>query len=409
MKIVINAVSAKMGGSVSYITNLLRHLSATEGGVQFIVFLPPETAAKLEGVAENIEVLPTEIGHAGTLKRMGWEQITLRRFLKKQRADVLFSTANFGMFRCPVRQILLVRNALYFSRNYREMFLPRHSLRYRINFGLRRWLICRSVRAADVVMTPTRAMLNELRCFVDVDAWKALVNPYGVTPPESIPAMTQSELDATTRGPCESLRLLYVSFYAEHKNLTTLLQALPLLNGNGQRICFLRSTASPFWKEANSTVTHTEDRAMALRPEVERHTQLFEPLDKQRTQSLYLGSDIFVFPSLVESFGFPMVEAMSFGIPIVAADIPVNREICGDAALYFSPLRAEDLAEKVRNLAADSNLRASLGFKGRRRAFTHFSWNDHVRLLIEKARFLVTEDRSPAPASPLRKRQVRSL
>src|SRR5208337_643205 len=96
---------------------------------------------------------------AGGWRRLWWEQVTLRRFLRKEKIDALFSTANFAMLGCPVRQILLVRNALYFSKLYQQMFLGKHRWHERLAFALRRWLILRSVRSADVVMAPTQAML----------------------------------------------------------------------------------------------------------------------------------------------------------------------------------------------------------------------------------------------------------
>ena len=381
MKIVINAVSAKLGGAVSYITNLLRHLSAVEGDFQFLVFLPSETAAKLESLAQNIQILPTEIGHAGMLKRMWWEEVTLRRFVKRERAHVLFSTANFGMFWCPVRQLLLVRNALYFSKIYRERFLPRHSLRFRMAFELRRWLICRCARSADIVMTPTQAMLDELRCFVDVK--RAVVNPYGVPPPE-----WTKEANCDAAQPLEAagkhvVRLLYVSLYSEHKNLNTLLKAISLLNRRGDTRFNLTTTANPAWAGAAWTLTHQEDLALARQPGIAEHVEFVGPLSRKETEHLYRTSDIFVFPSLTESFGFPMAEAMSHGLPIVAADTPVNREVCGDAASYFSPLIAEGLAGRILHLATDSSLCSRLSAMGRQEATSRFSWSEHARRITE--------------------------
>ena len=210
MKVVINAASAKTGGAVTYITNVLRCLPAPESGYEFEVLLPPETAAKQEQLPENVRFVRTAIGHAAWWKRIWWEQVTLRRWLKRQKADVLFSTANFGMFRCPVRQLLLVRNAHYFSKIYQAELLARHSLRFQARFGLRRWLICRSVRHADVVMTPTQAMLDDLRRFVEVDPQKALVNPYGVAPADSsLPgaqSMATESPQADQRGRPSDLR-----------------------------------------------------------------------------------------------------------------------------------------------------------------------------------------------------------
>jgi glycosyltransferase involved in cell wall biosynthesis len=108
-------------------------------------------------------------------------------------------------------------------------------------------------------------------------------------------------------------------------------------------------------------------------------------LPKEHMQHLYLDSDIFVFPSLTESFGFPMAEAMSYGLPIVASDTPVNREICGGAAVYFSPQNPEDLARQVRRVAADQVLCQRLRTEGRQRAATMCRWEEHVSRVLEAA------------------------
>ena len=406
MKIVINAASAKMGGAVSYITNLLRHLSEAGGDDQFIVFLPPETAAKLQGLGRNIRMLPTGIGHAGMAGRMWWEQVTLRRFLKRERADALFSTANFAMFRCPARQLLLVRNALYFSRIYRERFLPKHSWRYRLAFALRRRLIAHSARAADLVMTPTQAMLDELRTCAEVK--NAVVNPYGVAAPE----ISGTTPESAAPGPQESgkkvVRLLFVSLYSEHKNLSTLLKALAILNRSGDTQFKLTTTADPAWPEAVLTVTYKDDLELSQVPGIREYVDFVGPLNRELTQGLYKATDIFVFPSLTESFGYPMAEAMSHGLPVVAAETPVNREMCGEAALYFSPLDAGDLAQKVMRLSAGPGLRAALGASGMQRAATQFSWSNHVRRLIENAQFPNSEEFWPVSASSLGKQELRS-
>jgi glycosyltransferase involved in cell wall biosynthesis len=97
---------------------------------------------------------------------------------------------------------------------------------------------------------------------------------------------------------------------------------------------------------------------------------------------LYRDSDLFVFPSIAESFGHPLVEAMASGLPILASDIPVCREICGEAAIYFDPFNAKSLAEAIVHLEKDITLRKRLGEAGRRRAESKFNWADHVDRLV---------------------------
>jgi glycosyltransferase involved in cell wall biosynthesis len=96
----------------------------------------------------------------------------------------------------------------------------------------------------------------------------------------------------------------------------------------------------------------------------------------------YHDHDIFVFPSVSETFGHPMVEAMSSGIPVLAADTAVNREICGSAALYFSPFSASSLAECVRRLDNNPSLRLQLVSEGRRRTVEKFTWDSYVDRLV---------------------------
>ncbi len=138
MKVIINAASAKMGGTVNYVTHLLRNLAALPGSAEYVVFLPPETSDKQGQLPSKIRLCPVRVGYVNWFRRLWWEQVTLRRFLRKEKADVLFSTGNFGMLGCPARQVVLVRNAIYFSRLYQEAFGRRHSFGAKIAFKLRR-------------------------------------------------------------------------------------------------------------------------------------------------------------------------------------------------------------------------------------------------------------------------------
>jgi len=282
-----------------------------------------------------------------------------------------------------VRQVLLVCNALYFSKVYQEVFVPRHNWRVRVDFWLRRWLVRRSAARCDVVMTPTQALLDDMR--PEVKVGKALVNPYGIAEGNSSPQRVEGTTPAPS-GECGSpVRLVYVSLYAEHKNLATLLEAIRLLNRDGGRRFLLKTTVNPTWKDADWTTTYRDDLALAGQAGIAPWVEFVGPLDRAEALRLYCGADIFVFPSLVESFGHPLAEAMAAGLPIAAADTPVNREVCGPAAEYFEPFSAEDLASKVSRLATDRALRQRLGAAGCRRAATAPGWNDHVRRVLEVA------------------------
>jgi glycosyltransferase involved in cell wall biosynthesis len=77
-----------------------------------------------------------------------------------------------------------------------------------------------------------------------------------------------------------------------------------------------------------------------------------------------------------------MAEAMSSGLPLAVADTPVNREICGEAALYFAPFSVSGMVAAIRRLDEDPALRQRLAEIGRARAIERFGWDDHVDRLV---------------------------
>jgi glycosyltransferase involved in cell wall biosynthesis len=88
----------------------------------------------------------------------------------------------------------------------------------------------------------------------------------------------------------------------------------------------------------------------------------------------YAAATLFVFPSYLETFGHPLLEAMASGIPVVAADIPVFREIACDAALYADPHSVEALAGAMERVLTEGELRDALVLRGRERV-CQFGWD----------------------------------
>jgi glycosyltransferase involved in cell wall biosynthesis len=161
--------------------------------------------------------------------------------------------------------------------------------------------------------------------------------------------------------------LLYVSQFHRYKNL------LPLLDAFGQvaarhpelTLALVGDQAdAAYWREveARLTVLGLHDRVVHI-----------AACERAELLSIYRGALAFVHPSLAETCSFPLLEALALGLPVAAARLSALPEIAGDAAVYFDPHDADELAAVLERLITDESLRGELGQKAAVRA-AQFTW-----------------------------------
>ena len=95
---------------------------------------------------------------------------------------------------------------------------------------------------------------------------------------------------------------------------------------------------------------------------------LLDYVTYQELQCFYRGATCFIFPSLYEGFGLPVLEAMSFGTPVITSNVSSLPEVAGDAALYVNPYDSQDIAEKLNHMISNEDLRKKLTQAGKQRA-----------------------------------------
>lgn len=361
MKVLVNAISAKRGGIVTYTENLIDSLRAR--GIDALFAVPREIAVRHP--AQAMAVAATDYR---PVQRLLWEQAVWRRFVKRLRPDVLFSSANFGLIGSPVPQILLLREGGLFDPFYLTDTAPSQGAATAVMRHIRRRMMLLSARHAEHVIVPSATMRDMLIGWSPDIADRCTVNPYGTPGKFYRPAERPRPWRADG-----VLRLLYVSVYYPHKNPAALCAAVERLNAAG------------FATHATITMDLAETRIpggcldrLALERAAQRGHVTLGHYDYRDLPALYRSHDVFVFPSVSETFGHPMAEALSMGLPIVAADTAINREICGDAALFFPPHSTGELVARLTALDADAALRESLRATAVRIAPSLYDWDKHV-------------------------------
>jgi glycosyltransferase involved in cell wall biosynthesis len=382
MHLFFNCLAAGAASGLTYVRNVVPHLSGQQG-VQATVALSPRLRNEL-GNPSNISFVEVEIP-AGAAGRFCWEQSLLSRTIRKNGADVLISAGNFAVFRSPVPQILLSGNSLYTSPDFYEDLRARRAYRIWLDTRARGFFARRSVRWADCTVAPSRSFADTLRVW---SGGKVISIYHGFDPDIFFRDQNQlsSEINDKIDSRKDTLRLIFVSHYNYYRNFETLLRALPYikehLRGRNVKL-FLTCKLS---SEENTGAYRTATAA-ALVQDLGVSNEVVElgAIPYGQLQHVLRACDIYVTPAYTETFAHPLVEAMASGLPIVASDLQVHREICGPAALYFPCFSPAELAKQVAAIANTEKLSREMTTSGHSRSLD-FSWARHVQELVEISR-----------------------
>jgi glycosyltransferase involved in cell wall biosynthesis len=185
------------------------------------------------------------------------------------------------------------------------------------------------------------------------------------------------------------LKLLFVSHFNYYRNFETLIRALPILRerlvGRPARL-FLTCHMEPGKNPGAYRPEATRDLVKNLG--VSDMVMELGAIPYHNLHRLYASADVYISPAYTETFAHPLVEAMASGVPVVASDIAVHREICGDAAVYFERFSPDALAAGVMQIAEPSEMRRQMVADGLERV-GDFSWKTHVEQILELSRELL--------------------
>jgi glycosyltransferase involved in cell wall biosynthesis len=389
IRLFINGLAASAGGGLTYLRNVIPHL-AQRGDTETTVLLNPAMRAEF-GKLPNIALIKDRAPH-GAAHRFIREQATLPKLIRRSGAQVLIAAGNFALWRSPVPQILLSRNSLYTSSDFSRDIRTRGDYSIWADTLFKGCLARQSINRADITVAPSAAFAKELS---EWSGRKVLAVHHGFDPggftsdATPLSADVQRLLDQEK----DALRLLFVSHYNYYRNFETLFRAMPILGNRlrGRKVklfltCRLNSGENPGVYRAESAASLAND-LRGGHDIVELGTVPYHSL-----HHLYRACHIYVTPAYAESFAHPLIEAMSSGLPVVASDLPVHREICGDAGIYFPRFSPEGLAERVLEIQQSPESREDLARNGLRRA-RDFSWSAHVDCLIALAQELVRSER----------------
>jgi glycosyltransferase involved in cell wall biosynthesis len=304
---------------------------------------------------------------AGAPVRALWMQRDAPRLLAEAGADV-------GAFPNYVVPLTSPCPTIVFVHDLAIVRMPHlFTLRKRL---LMRPLMRHSLAAASAVATVSEASRQDIASCLGIDAGRVALLPgaphpsCGLAPPEAVAA-------TRARHGIGRPYLLTVGTLEPRKNLGTLLAAFDRLGGRAAELDLV-VVGGRGWHDREML------RALALRRPL-GHVHWLGYIPEHELISLYAGAELFVYPSRLEGFGLPVIEAMACGAPVVASDVTALREVAADAACFVPPGDVDALAAAMSRLVSDPAAARAAGEAGRLRARS-FSWTRTAAALWELAR-----------------------
>jgi glycosyltransferase involved in cell wall biosynthesis len=302
-------------------------------------------------------------------------------------ADVYFSVGEYSPFRMPCPVVAAFRNPNIFTSL--EQGWPAYR-RYRLK-ALRAlsWL---SAMRADRIL------------FVSEDSARWIGDVMGL--PDSSRVVVHHGIDAAgwrgpTPGPRSDGVILSVSSVYRYKNFVRLIEAYEQLARRRPETPDLVIVGDDQDPDYQRQMVAARDATGDIADSI----HLVGEVAYERVKEYYHNASLFVFPSYLETFGHPLLEAMACDVPVVAADIAVFREIGGDAALYADPYKSDSIAAAMEDGLTSAKHRETMVERGRE-CVEQFSWEQSTGRLLNVFRELLQAD-EVSPARRADSRQIR--
>ncbi|MEI6887717.1 MAG: glycosyltransferase family 4 protein [Bacteroidales bacterium] len=346
---------------------LVRSLQAIDKSNEYVVFVKQDEDVCLRS-GNNFEIIELK-----SAAYPFWEQYILPAAAKKANCELLHCTSNTAPLSTSIPLVVTLHDIIYMEK---LSLLSKGFSSYQ-KFGnlYRRLVVPGVVKNCRKLITVSEFEKQRIVDFFGIDRDKVVAIYNGVS--EHFRPVTNPETLAAVRNKYHLPERFFFFFgnTDPKKNTRGVLKALSLfLKQSDEKIPLVMLD---FDREALARlIAETGD------PELKNHIILTGYVPNSELPGIYSLSTIFLYPSLRESFGIPMLEAMACGTPVITSNTSSMPEVAGDAALFCDPFRPEELTEAMFRLLSDHNLRSGLVAAGLEQA-RKFTWKNMAQGVLQ--------------------------
>ena len=299
-----------------------------------------------------------------------WKQFVLPYQAKQLGCRVLFcSDFMVPYFSLGIKTIPVFHDAFFWE--YPEHYNKYWLLVFR-NLGLA------AAKKSAYVVTPTQYASNQLVKYTGINSNKIQV--IGEAPKTIDTSISDNETTAIVKQILNLDYILHVGTLEKRKNLVALIQAFKIVRENGfpnLKLVLVGKASNKITLDDSSAI-----KEVILHQQLTNDLILTDYLCDAEVQQLYQKAKLYVFPSINEGFGIPVLEAFKYQVPVVIANNTCLPEVAGQGAKSFNPFSVQDMANAISTLLKDEALRQSYIEKGNAQ-LQNFSWDKTAGALMQ--------------------------
>jgi alpha-1,3-rhamnosyl/mannosyltransferase len=358
-------VPGQVGGSETYTARLLSGLAERSSEFDYTLFALPQFADAHPELASTFKSAFAPVTGQWRSFRVAGENSWLIAQCHRRSIDLLHHAGGTMPFLRGTRRVLTIHDLQY-------LYYPEYFSGTKLRFL--KMMVPRSAEAARLVLTPSEFTRRTVIERLNIDPSIVVTVPHGVSPRESKqPTLPVRELYELT-GPY----FLFPAITYPHKNHLLLLRGFAKLLKRHPEVRLVLTGA----KGSMEVAIASEIRELGIEGRVRR----LGHVPSGDLDALYHNAAGLVFPSRFEGFGAPVLEAMSRGCPVIAANATALPEVVGDAGMLVSPDNSDDWCGAMSELLEDEEMRSRLSKLGTERARL-FTWTRSADVLEEAYRY----------------------
>lgn len=349
-------------GGKNYLVNLLKNLQKIDNTNSYFLFINKLDEDLFQIHNKNFNLIPLSNKKLNSLKKIFIKQFIIPKLVKKFKLDKMYFPDNFSCIFCKVNYLLFIQNLIIFYKTREIRGLKKF---YRI------FLMKISAKRAKSIIVPSFTAKELLVQKFRIIPEKIKVVYHGIDKNFYSNNFNKSvEKQVIEKFKLNKKYILYVSALWEYKNHLLLIKAFEKLVKEDNIDLNLVIVG----KGSITNIDYLKNLyKLPEKLNIEKNIIFIGNVDKEYLKYIYKNALIFIMSSMCESFGFPVVEAMASGIPVISSNAFALKEIVGNAGLLIDASNYENIYKALKKVIFDSELRNELIYRGNQRVKL-FSW-----------------------------------